>query len=152
VIRYADGLSGDVAIIVTGTFASSAFPPTSKSKRACVQKLRRQDHLFRFHARKRRDRPSLNFLKNSTTIFFIRYTGSVRLRGEFIVENQADATNIFQAVNGLLAMGKLAGGPRQNAPDVTAVMNSIEVKQSANHVVVSVVVPQDLIKNAAQKR
>jgi hypothetical protein len=97
-------------------------------------------------------RPSLNFLKNSTTIFSIRYTGSVHLRGEFIVENQADATNIFQAVNGLLAMGKLAGGPRQNDPDVTAVMNSIEVKQNANHVVVSVVVPQDLIKKAAQKR
>jgi hypothetical protein len=96
--------------------------------------------------------PNLNFLKNSTTIISVRYTSSVRFRGEFIAENQADATNIFQALNGLLAMSKLAGGPRQNDPDVTAVMNSIEVKQNGNHVVVSVVVPQDVIRKAAQKR
>lgn len=94
----------------------------------------------------------LNFLKNSVTIVSVRYTGSLHFRGEFIAENQADATNIFQAVNGLLAMSKLAGGPRQVDPDVTAVMNSIEVKQSGNHVVLSLVVPQDLIQKAAQKR
>jgi hypothetical protein len=95
---------------------------------------------------------NLNFLKNSVTIVSVRYTGSLHFRGEFIAENQADAANIFQAVNGLLAMGRLAGGPRQNDPDVTAVMNSIEVKQNGNHVVVSVVVPQDVIQKAAQKR
>ena len=95
---------------------------------------------------------NLNFLKNSVTIVSIRYTGSLRFRGEFIAQNQADANNIFQAVNGLLAMSKLAGGPRQNDPDVTAVMNSIEVKQNGNHVVVNVMVPQDLIQKAAQKR
>jgi hypothetical protein len=49
-------------------------------------------------------------------------------------------------------MSKLAGGPRQNDPDVTAAMNSIEVKQNGNHVAVSVVVPQDVLKKAAQKR
>lgn len=95
---------------------------------------------------------NLNFLKNSVTIVSVRYTGSLHFRGEFIAENQADATNIFQAVNGLVAMGKLAGGPRQNDPDVTAVMNSLEVKQSGAHVVMSVVVPQDIIQKAAQKR
>jgi hypothetical protein len=95
---------------------------------------------------------NLGFLKNSVTIISVRYTGSVRFRGEFIAENQADATNIFQAVNGLLAMGKMTGGTRQNDPDVTAIMNSIEVKQNDTHVVVSIVVPQDVIKKAAQKR
>jgi hypothetical protein len=96
--------------------------------------------------------PNLNFLKNSVTIVSVRYTGSVRFRGEFIAKNQADATNIFQAVNGILAIGKMTGGGRQNDPDVTAVMNSIEVKQNDNHVVLSVVVPQDLIKKASLKR
>ncbi len=96
--------------------------------------------------------PNLNFLKNSVTIVSVRYTGSLRFRGEFIAENQADATNIFQAVNGLLAMGRLGGGPRQNDPDVTAMMNSLDVKQNGNHVVVSFVVPQDLIQKAAQIR
>ncbi len=95
---------------------------------------------------------NLNFLKNSVTIVSVRYTGSLHLRGEFIAENQADATNVYQAVNGFLAMGKLAGGPRKNDPDVTAVMNSIEVKQSGTHVAVSVVVPQDLIQKAAHQR
>lgn len=95
---------------------------------------------------------NLNFLKNSVTILSVRYTGSLRFRGEFIAENQADATNIFQAVNGLLAMSKLAGGKQLNDPDAAAVMNSIEVKQSGNHVVVSVAVPQDLIQKVAQKR
>jgi hypothetical protein len=95
---------------------------------------------------------NLNFLKNSVTIVSARYTGSLHLRGEFIAENQADATNIFQAVNGLLAMGKLSGGRRQNDPDVTAVMNSIEVTQHGNHVVVSAVVPEAVIQKAAQKR
>lgn len=96
-------------------------------------------------------RMNLNFLKNSVTIVSVRYTGSLRFRGEFIAENQADATNIFQAVNGLLAMSKLAGGPPQNDPDITAVMNSIEIKQNGKHVVVSVVVPQDVIQKAALK-
>ena len=95
---------------------------------------------------------NLNFLKNSVTIVSLRYTGSLRFRGEFIAENQTDATNIFQAVNGLLAMSKLAGGQQLNDPDAAAVMNSIEVKQNGNHVVVSVVVPQDLIQKVAQKR
>lgn len=94
---------------------------------------------------------NLNFLKNSVTIVSIRYTGSLHFRGEFIAENQADATNIFQTVNGLVAVSKL-GGPRQNDPDVTAVMNSIEVKQNGNHVVMNIVVPQDVIQKAAQKR
>ena len=97
-------------------------------------------------------RMNLDFLKNSVTIVSARYTGSLTLRGEFIAENQTDATNIFQAVNGFLAMSKLAGGQRQNDPDVTAVMNSIEVKQNGNHVVVSAVVPQDLIQKAARTR
>jgi len=95
---------------------------------------------------------NLDFLKNSVTIVSARYTGSLNLRGEFIAGNQTDATNIFQAVNGILAMGKLARGQRQNDPDVTAVMNSIEVKQNGNHVVVSAVVPQDLIQKAARTR
>lgn len=95
---------------------------------------------------------NLSFLKDSVTILSVRYTGSLHFRGEFIAGNRADATNIFQAVNGLLAMGKLAGGPRRNDPDVTAVMNSLEVKQNGNHVVVSLVVPQDLIQKAAQRR
>ena len=95
---------------------------------------------------------NLDFLKNSITIVSVRYTGSLRFRGEFIAENQTDATNIFQAVNGLLAMTKLAGGQQLNDPDATAVMDSIEVKQNGNHVVVSVVVPQDVIQKAAQKR
>jgi len=94
---------------------------------------------------------NLSFLKNSIIIVSVRYTGSVRFRGELIAENQADATNTFQAVNGLLAMGKMAGGQRQSDPDVTAVMNSIEVSQNGNHVVVSVVVPQDVMRKAAQK-
>jgi len=95
---------------------------------------------------------NLDFLKNSVTIVSARYTGSLNLRGEFIAGNQTDATNIFQAVNGILAMGKLARGQGQNDPDVTAVMNSIEVKQNGNHVVVSAVVPQDLIQKAARTR
>ena len=95
---------------------------------------------------------NLNFLKNSVTIVSVRYTGSLRLRGEFIAENQADASRIFQAVNGLLAMRNLAAGPRQVDPDVTDMMNSIEVKQNGNHVAVSIVVPQGVIQKAAQTR
>lgn len=95
---------------------------------------------------------NLGFLKNSVTIVSLRYTGSLRFRGEFIAENQADASNISQAVNGLLAMAKLAGGPQQNDPDIAAVTNSIEVKQNGNHVVVDIVVPQDVIRRAAQKQ
>lgn len=95
---------------------------------------------------------NLSFLKNSVTIVSVRYTGSLHLRVEFIAENQADAANLFQSVNGLVAMSKLAGRPRQNDPDVIAVMNSLEVKQDGKHVVVSVVVPQELLQKAAQKR
>src|SRR5579871_1047766 len=95
---------------------------------------------------------NLNFLKNSVTIVSARYFGSLQLRGEFIAENQSDATNIFQAANGLLAMSKLAGSPRPNDPDLTALMNSIEVKQSGAHVVVSLAVPPEMLQKIAQKR
>ncbi|HLJ90232.1 MAG TPA: hypothetical protein VKZ53_25700 [Candidatus Angelobacter sp.] len=63
----------------------------------------------------------------------------------------SDATNIFQAANGLLAMSKLAGGQSQNDPDLVAVMNGIEVKQNGSHVVVSVVVPINVIQRVEKK-
>ncbi len=95
---------------------------------------------------------NLDFLKNSVTILSARYLGSLSLRGEFITENQADAANISKAVEGFLAIGKLAGSQQQTDPDVTAIVNSIEVKQNGNHVVVSAAIPADVIRKAAQKR
>ncbi|HET6842504.1 MAG TPA: hypothetical protein VFK06_12600 [Candidatus Angelobacter sp.] len=95
---------------------------------------------------------NLDFLKNSVTILSARYLGSLSLRGEFIAENQADAANISKAAEGFLAIGKLAGSQQQADPDVTAIVNSIEVKQNGNHVVVSAAIPPEVIRKAAQKR
>jgi hypothetical protein len=95
----------------------------------------------------------LSILKNSVTIVSVRYTGSVRFRAEFITENQNDATRVFIALNSAVALGRVqamaASGRDQ---DLAQVMNNLEVKQSGKRVVLTVVVPQELIKKASQKR
>jgi len=50
-------------------------------------------------------------------------------------------------------MGKMeALGATAQDKDVAEVMNNLELKQSSNRVILSVVVPQDVIKKASQKR
>ena len=95
----------------------------------------------------------LSILKNSVTIVSARYTGSVRLRAEFITEDPANATKVFTALNSAVAMGKVeAMAASAQDKDLAEVMNNLELKQSGNRVILSVVVPQDVIKKASQKR
>jgi hypothetical protein len=96
---------------------------------------------------------SLDFLKNSVTVLSVRYTGSVRFRAEFISNSQGAAQKVFTALNTIVAVGRMEAQSEPNPDrDVAEVMNSLEVKQSGNRVVLSVVVPQELIKKASQKQ
>lgn len=95
----------------------------------------------------------LSILKNSVTIVSVRYTGSVRVRAEFITQSQGDATRVFTSLNSAVALGRVeAMAASSRDKDLAEVMNNLEVKQSGNRVILSVVIPQDLIKKASQKR
>jgi hypothetical protein len=95
---------------------------------------------------------NLDFLKNTVTVMSVRYTGSVRFRAEFITDNQADATKIFQAVNGLVAFGRAAAQGNKPDKDVAAVMDNIQIQQNGSRVVVNVLVPQEVIQKASLNR
>ena len=95
---------------------------------------------------------NFDFLKNGVMIMSARYTGSVRFRVEFIAQNDKDATQVFQAVNGFVAFGRSAAKGQRNDPDVSEVMDNIQVQQSGSHVSINVVVPQDVLQRAAAKR
>lgn len=96
---------------------------------------------------------NLDYLKNSVTIVSVRYTGSVRLRAELIAENEADATKIFQFVNGMVAMGRGFAQSGQNRDkDLDSVIDNTKIEQSGKRVVLNMVVPQEVIKKASEKR
>jgi hypothetical protein len=93
----------------------------------------------------------LSFLKNSVIIMSARYTGSVRFRAELISDNQTDATNIFQAVNGLVAFGRAAVRGAQNPDkDLATLIDGIQLQQNGNRVVLNVVVPQETIQKISE--
>jgi len=95
---------------------------------------------------------NLDFLQNSVTIVSVRYSGSVRFRAEFISANQADATHVFQAVNGFVALARSAQGDRNTDKDVAALIDGIQLQQNGNRVVLNLVVTQDLIKKMTAKQ
>jgi hypothetical protein len=95
---------------------------------------------------------NLDYLKNSVTIISVRYTGSVRIRAELIAANEADATKIFQAVNGMVAMGRgFAQAGRNRDKDVDAMIDNTQIQQSGKRVVLNVVIPQEVIQKASEK-
>jgi len=96
---------------------------------------------------------NLDYLKNSVIVVSARYTGSVRLRAELIAVSEADATKIFQAVNGVVAMGRAFATSGQNRDkDLETVVDNAKLEQNGKRVVLSIVVPQDVIKKASEKR
>jgi len=96
---------------------------------------------------------NLDYLKNSVAIISVRYTGSVRVRAEMIAQNEADATKIFQALNGMVAMGRAFAQSGQNRDkDLENLIDNSKLEQSGKHVVLNIVVPQEVIKKASEKR
>src|SRR5262249_52623108 len=70
---------------------------------------------------------NLDYLKNTVTIISFRYTGSVRFRAELIADNDADATKIYQAVNGMVAMSR---GFSARDKDVSDIVNNTQIQQN----------------------
>jgi hypothetical protein len=95
---------------------------------------------------------NLDYLKNSVIVISARYTGSVRLRAEIIAQSEADATKTFQALNGLLAMGRaFATSGQERDKDLETLIDNSKLDQNGKQVVLNVVVPQELIKKASEK-
>jgi len=96
---------------------------------------------------------NLDYLKNSVIVVSARYTGSVRLRAELIAASEADATKIFQAVNGVVAMGRAFATSGQNRDkDLETVVDNAKLELNGKRVVLNIVVPQEVIKKASEKR
>ena len=96
---------------------------------------------------------NLDYLKNSVTVISVRYTGSVRLRAELIAATDADATKVFQALNGLVAMGRgFAQSGQDRDKDLDALIDNTKIEQNGKRVVLNMVVPQEVIKKASEKR
>ena len=95
---------------------------------------------------------NLDFLQDSVTVLSVRYTGSLRFRAEFISATQNGADQVFHALNGFLELAKAGQGTRNMDKDVTAVVEGTELKQNGSRVVLSVVVPQDVVTRMSKRR
>lgn len=97
---------------------------------------------------------NLDFLQNTVSIISVRYTGSIRVKAEVISANDVDAGHVLQAANMFLVLGRGAAeslSPTGPDKDVKAVFDNIQVQQNGNRTVISVVVPQDVVKKVSEK-
>lgn len=96
----------------------------------------------------------MDFLQNAVSVISVRYTGSIRIRGEVISADEAAAGQVREALNTFLALGRSAaesltpGGPDK---DVKAVFDKIQVQQNGNRTAVDIVIPQEVVKKVADK-
>jgi hypothetical protein len=95
---------------------------------------------------------NLEFLQDSVTVLSVRYSGSVRFRGEFISQNKKGADQVFHALNGFLELAKAGQGIRNQDRDLAAVIEGTQLQQSGNRVVLSIVVPQDVVSRISTRR
>jgi hypothetical protein len=95
---------------------------------------------------------NLDFLRDSVTVISLRYSGSLRVRGEFISATEKDAGQVFHAINGFLELARAGQGMRNQDKDLAAVMEGTQLQQSKNRVVLSIVVPQDVVARMSKRR
>lgn len=95
---------------------------------------------------------NLEFLRDSVTVVSLRYSGSLRLRAEFISSTKSAADQVFHAINGALELARAGQGTRNMDKDVATVIQGTELQQSGNRVVISIVVPQDVITRMSKRR
>ena len=95
---------------------------------------------------------NLSFLQDSVTVISLRYSGSVRFRAEFISTTEQNAGQVFHAINGFLELARAGQGMRNQDKDLAAVMEGTQLQQSKNRVVLSVVVPQDVVARMSKRR
>ena len=95
---------------------------------------------------------NLGFLRDSVTVVSLRYTGSLRFRAEFISSTKNGADQVFHAINGALELGRAGQGARNMDKDVAAVIEGTQLQQSGNRVVLSIVVPQDVVTRMSKRR
>lgn len=91
---------------------------------------------------------NLDFLQDTVSILSVRYTGSVRVKLEIFSANDNDAKKVTEAASSLLALGRSATtslNPAGTDKDVKQAFDSIQVEQTGNRTVVSLVIPQEFI-------
>lgn len=95
----------------------------------------------------------MDFLQNAVAVISVRYTGSIRIRADIISANQDDAAKVLQACNTFLAWSRTAEESLASSPDkdVKKVFDSIQVQQKGNETIVSVVIPQEVVKKVGAK-
>jgi hypothetical protein len=95
---------------------------------------------------------NLDFLRDSVTVISLRYSGSLRFRAEFISATEKDAGQVFHAINGFLELARAGQGMRNQDKDLAAVVEGTQLQQSKNRVVLSIVVPQDVVGRMSKRR
>jgi hypothetical protein len=95
---------------------------------------------------------NLDFLQDSVTILSVRYSGSVRLRAEFISANQKGADQVFHALNGFLELARAGQGMRNQDKDLATVVEGTQLQQNGSRVVLNIVVPQDAVARMSKRR
>jgi hypothetical protein len=95
---------------------------------------------------------NLDFLQDSVTVLSLRYSGSLRLRSEFISATEKDAGQVFHAINGFLELARAGQGMRNQDKDLAAVIEGTQLQQNKNRVVLSIVVPQNVVARMSKRR
>jgi hypothetical protein len=95
----------------------------------------------------------LDFMRNSTAIVSLRFTGSLRLRAEILSESEAAAAQVKEAADTFLAWARTfveSSNPGGTDKDVKAVFDGIEVQQKGSRTVISVVIPRAFLEKMQQ--
>jgi hypothetical protein len=95
---------------------------------------------------------NLDFLRDSVTVVSLRYSGSLRFRAEFISSTKNGADQVFHAINGALELARAGQGMRNQDKDLATVIEGTQLQQSGNRIVLSIVVPQDVITRMSKRR
>jgi hypothetical protein len=91
---------------------------------------------------------TLDFMQNTVAVISLRYTGSIRVRGDFYSQSDTDAAHVKEALNTFVVFAKGFAGsenPGGTDKDVKAAFDSLKVEQNGKKTTFSIVVPQAFV-------
>lgn len=92
---------------------------------------------------------TLDFLQNTTAVMSVRYTGSIRIRADLFSQSEADAAHVKEAADTFIGWARTFAESENTGgtdKDVKAAFESIQVQQSGERTVITMVIPQEFVK------
>ena len=91
----------------------------------------------------------LPILQNRTSVFSLRYAGSLRVQARVISASEAEAAEFAKAMREFIPVGLAYVQRGQPDEDVQSILKNLEIQQHGNETVMNLVVPQKVIEKMA---